>query len=189
MIFLVTLLLTAFNLVSKSVFVNRLVRSGILFSTVVGAEIVAKPLISEILFSTAVNAEVLANPLMLGILPSTLVILVLKSVFLTRLRTSGIFFAILAILSSKCDPSFSYLVLETKFVSILLTLLTNSSYSVFFTTSFLTALLNLAKSIGTDVSLSVSNLSTSVFRLAQFNFSAKLLASICDILFKSVFVT
>ena len=95
----------------------------------------------------------------------------------------------LSVLSSKSDPSFSSLVLETKFVlSTPFTLLTNLSYSVFFTTSFLTALLSLANSIGTDVSLSISSLPTSVFKLAKFDFSAELLTSICDIFFKSVFV-
>ena len=171
-LFLVTLSLMAFNLASKYVFVIRPVISCILFSTVVNAEVVAKLLISGILFSTAVNAELLANPLIL-VLPSTSVIFVLKSVFLTKLLKSGIFFSILSILYSKSDPSFSSLVLETKFVlSIRFTLLTNLSYSVYFTTSFLTTLLNLAKSIGTEVSLSISSFSTSVFRLAKFDFSA-----------------
>ena len=51
----------------------------------------------------------------------------------------------------------------------------NLSYSVFFITSFLTTLLNLARSTGTVFNLSVSILSTSVFKLAKFDFSAKLL--------------
>ena len=50
-------------------------------------------------------------------------------------------------------------------------------YSVFLTTLFLTALLNLLKSTGTGTNLSISNLSTSVFRPAKFDFSAKLEAS------------
>ena len=62
------------------------------------------------------------------------------------------------------------------------TLETNLLYSVFLITSFFTTLLNLAKSLGTGVNLSISNLSTSVFKLAKFNFSAKLLISVCDIL-------
>ena len=70
----------------------------------------------------------------------------------------------------------------------LFTLATNLSYSVFLTTPFFTTLLSLAKSLGTVVNLSISSLSTSVFRLAKFGFSAKLLASTCDIFFKSVFV-
>ena len=142
-LFLVTLSLRAFNLGSKSVFVTRfvtsgilfltavnaelvanLLTSGILFSTVVNAELVANLLISEILFSTAVNAPLVANPLTQGILPSTSVILELRSVFLARSLTSGIFLSILL--------TFSYLVLKTKIVvSIPFTFATNLSYSVF----------------------------------------------------------
>ena len=70
----------------------------------------------------------------------------------------------------------------------LFTLATNLSYSVFLTTSFFTILLSLAKSLGTGLNLSISSLSTSVFKLAKFDFSAKLLTSRCDIFFKSVFV-
>ena len=47
-------------------------------------------------------------------------------------------------------------------------------------TSFLTTLLSFAKSLGTGVNLSISNLPTSVFKLAKFYFSAKLLTSTCD---------
>ena len=70
----------------------------------------------------------------------------------------------------------------------LFTLATNLSYSVLLTTSFFTTLLSLAESLRTGVNLSISSLSTSVFRLAQLDFSAKLLTSTCDIFFKSVFV-
>ena len=70
----------------------------------------------------------------------------------------------------------------------LFTLATNLLYSLFLTTSFFTTLLSLAKLLGTGVNLSISNFSTSVFRIAKFGFNAKLLASICDIFFKSVFV-
>ena len=69
----------------------------------------------------------------------------------------------------------------------LFTLATNLSYSVFLTTSFFTTSLSLLKSTGTGANLSIFSLSTSVFKLAKFDFSAKLLASICDIFFKSVF--
>ena len=55
-----------FNLPSKSVFVMKLVISGILFSTAVNAEAVAKPLTSGILLSTAVNSVLLAKPLISG---------------------------------------------------------------------------------------------------------------------------
>ena len=68
------------------------------------------------------------------------------------------------------------------------TFVTNLLYSVFFTTSFFTSD-NLLKSTGTGTSLSISNLSTSVFKLAKFDFSAKLLTSTCDTFSKSVFVT
>ena len=74
---------------------------------------------------------------------------------------------------SKSDLSVSYVVFKTNLaVSMLSTLATNLSYSVFLTTSFFTTLLNLAKSLGTGVNLPISNLSTSVFRRAKFDFSA-----------------
>ena len=63
----------------------------------------------------------------------------------------------------------------------LFTLATNLSYTVFLTTSFFTTLLSFAKSLGTGVNLSISSLSTSVFKLPKFDFSAKLLTSVCDI--------
>ena len=66
---------------------------------------------------------------------------------------------------------------------------TNLSYTVFLTTSLFTTLHSLAKSSGAGVNLSVSSLSASVFKLAKFDFSAKLLASTCYIFFKSVFVS
>ena len=44
----------AFNLASKFGFVTKLVTSGILFSNVVNAELVARPLTSGILPSTSV---------------------------------------------------------------------------------------------------------------------------------------
>ena len=50
-----------------------------------------KLLTSGILLSTAVNAELVAKPLILSILPSISVTLALKSVFLTELLTTGIF--------------------------------------------------------------------------------------------------
>ena len=75
----------------------------------------------------------------------------------------------------KSDLSVSYVVFKTNSaVPILSSFLTNLSYSVFLTT-FFTTLLSLAKSLGTGVNLSISNLSTSVFKLAKFDFSVKLL--------------
>ena len=184
LLFLVTLSLIFFNLVSKSIFIlpsisltlvlksiflTKILILGILFSTTVKTDFVAKLLISGILFSTTVKADFVAKLLISGILLSISVTLVLKSVFLTKLVTSGIFLSILSILFSKSDPSFSCLVLETKSVlSIPFTsnLATNLSYSVFLITSFLTTLLNLAKSTGTVFNLPASILSTSVFKLA-----------------------
>ena len=51
------------------------------------------------------------------------------------------------------------------FNEIAFTFATNLSYTVFLTTSFFTTLLNLLKSVGTGTSLSMSDLSTSVFTL------------------------
>ena len=70
----------------------------------------------------------------------------------------------------------------------LFTLETNLLYSDFLTTFFFTTLLSLSKSLGAGVNLSISDLSTSVFKLGKFGISAKLLAPACDIFFKSFFV-
>ena len=72
--------------------------------------------------------------------------------------------------------------------SILFTLATNLSYTAFLTTSFLTTSLNLLKSTGTGANLSMSNLSTSVFKLAKFVFNAKPEVSTCEIFLISTFV-
>ena len=70
--------------------------------------------------------------------------------------------------------STSYLVFRTNpLVSILFTFATNLSYR--------TLSLSLLKSTGTGTNFSMSNLSTSVFRLAKFYFSAKLVKSVCEI--------
>ena len=73
-------------------------------------------------------------------------------------------------------------------VSILFTLLTNLIYSVSLITSFFTTLDNLLKSTGTVFSLSVSNVSTSVFKLAKFVFDAKFEISTWAIFLISSFV-
>ena len=74
----------------------------------------------------------------------------------------------------------SYLVFKTNYVvSILSTFVTKLLYSVFLILSFFTTLLNIAKSLGTTVNFTMSNLSTSVFKLARFVFDAKLLTSTC----------
>ena len=72
-----------------------------------------------------------------------------------------------------------YLVFNAKsLVSILSTFATNLSYTVFLTTLFFTTSLSLLKSTGTGANLSMSNLSTSVFKLAKFVFNAELEVSI-----------
>ena len=82
-----------------------------------------------------------------------------------------------------------YLVFKTKsLVSVLFTFAANLSYTAFLTTLFFTTSLNLLKSTGIGTNLSMSNLSTSVFKLAKFVFSAKLEVSTCEIFLMSVFV-
>ena len=131
----------------------------------------------------------MAKPVILGILFSISLISAFKSVFLARSLVSGIFISASLIFFSKSDLSASYLVFKTNpVVSMLSTFVTNLSYPVFFATSFLTTLHSLAKSIETDVSLSISSLSTSVFNLAKFDFSAKLLTLTYDTFLKSVLV-
>ena len=72
--------------------------------------------------------------------------------------------------------------------SILFTLAAKLSYTFFLTTSFFTTSLSLLKSTGTGANLSISNLSTSIFKLAKFVFNAKLEVSTCEIFLISVFV-
>ena len=84
--------------------------------------------------------------------------------------------------------SVSYLVFKTNaLLSILFTVATNLSYTVFLTTSFFTRSLSLLKSTGTGANLSISNLSTSVFRPAKSGFNAKHKVSTCVIFSRSVF--
>ena len=83
---------------------------------------------------------------MLGILPSISVILAFKSVFLAKSLVSGIFLSVLLIFFSKSDLSVSYVAFKANpVVSMLFTLATNLSYTVFLTTSFFTTLLSFAK--------------------------------------------
>ena len=70
----------------------------------------------------------------------------------------------------------------------LFTLATDLSYTAFLTTSFFTASLSLLKSTGMGANLSISNLLTSVFKLAKFVFNAKLEVSTCEIFLISAFV-
>ena len=146
-LFEVTLSLIFLNLASKSVCFTKLLTSGILFST-------------------AVNAELVARQVILGILPSISVILAFMCFFASSL-VSGIFLSASLIFFSKSDLSVSYAVFKANpVVSTLFTLATNFSYTDFLTTSHFTTLLSFAKSLGTGVNLSIFSLSTSVFKLA-----------------------
>ena len=103
-------------------------------------------------------------------------------VFLTKSVTSGFFF-------SNSALSIWYLVFKANsLVSTLFTLATNLLYKAILTALFLTTSLNLLKSTGTGANFSLSNLSTSVFRLAKFVFSAKVEVSTCVTFLRSVFV-
>ena len=83
------------------------------------------------MFSTAVDVVFVAKPLILGILPSISMILILESVFLTRLLVSGIFFP--NSVYTSVYTSVLYLVFKTnELVSILFALEANLSYTVFF---------------------------------------------------------
>ena len=70
----------------------------------------------------------------------------------------------------------------------LFTFSTNLSYTVFLATSIFTTALSLLKSTGTGANLSIPNLSTSVFKQAKCDFSAKLELSIPVLSFRSAFV-
>ena len=149
----------------------------------------AKLLTSGNLFSTTVNAELVAKPVILGILFSISAGFAFKSDCLAKSLVSRIFLSASLIFFSLSDLSVSYAVFETNpVVSMLFALETNLLYSFFLTTSFFTTLLSLAKSLRVGVNLSISSLSTSVFRLEKFDFSAKQVTSICDIFLKSVYV-
>ena len=90
---------------------------------------------------------------------------------------------------SNSDLSVSCLVFKTNaLVSLLITLATSLSCTVFLTTSFFTTSLSLLKSAGTGSNLSISNLSTSNFKLAKFVFNVKLEVSTCEISLMSAFV-
>ena len=123
------------------------------------------------LFSTAANAVSATKLLTSGILFSNS----LSFAFLTKSVTSGILF-------SNSDLSASCLVFKTNLlVSMLFTFATNLSYKVFLTASFFTTSLSLLKSTGTGTNFSMSNLSTSAFKLARFVFNAKLELSTSEI--------
>ena len=104
-----------------------------------------KFLTSGIIFSTAVNAEVVAKPLILGILPSISLTLAFQSVFLTSPLAWGSFLSAPLISFSKSDLSVVHLVFKTiPLVSILLTF-ELIYHTLFLTTSLFTTLLILLK--------------------------------------------
>ena len=106
----------------------------------------------------------------------------MRLAFLTKSVTLGI-------LISNSDLSLSYLIFKTNpLILILSTLETNLLYTSFLTTSVFTTSLNLLKSTETGANLSISNLSTSVFKLAKFVFNAKLEVSTCEIFVMSASV-
>ena len=80
------------------------------------------------------------------------------------------------------------LVFNAKSLVSILSFATNLLHTVFLTTSFFTTLLNLLKSAGIGTNLSISNLSTSVFKLEKLVFNAKLEVSTNEIFLMSVFV-
>ena len=108
--------------------------------------------------------------------------------FLTVLLRSGLFSASL-VLFSKSDLSVSYLVFETNpLVLILFLLATNLSYTAFFKKSYFPTSLSLRKSSGTGTNLSISYLSSSVFKLAKSDFITSLDVSIPVAFVESAFV-
>ena len=85
--------------------------------------------------------------------------------------------------------SVPYLVFKTNpLMSISFTSSTNLSYTTFLTTPFFTTSLSLLKSTGTGTNLSISNWSTSAFKLNKSDFAASLDVSIPVAFFKSIFV-
>ena len=97
-------------------------------------------LTSGILFSTTVRAVLVAKTVILGIWALTSIILVLRIALVANLVISGILSSIFLILAL---------------------------YSVFLTTPFCTTLHSLLKSTRTGASLSISNLSTWLFKLLK----------------------
>ena len=81
----------------------------------------------------------------------------------------------------------TYLCQTNPLVSILFTLATNLSYRDFLTTLHFTTWLSL-KSTGTGTNLSISELSTAVFKLAIYDFGAKRELSKYEIFLISAFV-
>ena len=115
-----------------------------------------------ILFSTAVNAEIVAKPLILGIS-----VLTLRIVLLAKLVILGFLSSIFLILALYAA------FLATSFFTALLSLLKSTEAGAnLLITDFYILLFKLLKLIGKLFNLSISNLTTSIFKLAEFDFSA-----------------
>ena len=130
-----------------------------------------KLLVSGALFSTVLNAEVVARPVILGIYILTSLIFVLRLALVARLLISGILssiFFIFALYSVFLMTSFS-----TTSLNVFKSVGTGANLSI----SNLSALVfNLLK-----LFFKLPNLSTSVFKLAKFVFNAKVEVSTCVI--------
>ena len=124
-----------------------------------------KLLILGILFSTEVHAEVVAKPVILGILFLISFIFVLRLLLVAKLLISGILTSIFFILASYS------VFLTASFLTTLLNLLKLAGMGTNLSISYLsTSVFNLLKLFGKFFNLSISNLSTSVFK---FVFNAK----------------
>ena len=108
--------------------------------------------------------------------------------FLTSPLALGIFLSASLIFFSWPDLSVFYWVFKTNsLVSMVLILVTDSSYTVFWTIIF-TTLLSLLNSTGTVFKLSISKSSTSDFKATKSAFQANFDVSMLVSLFKSDFV-
>ena len=124
-----------------------------------------KLLTLDILFSTEIRVAVVTKLVILGISPLTYFILALREALVAKLVISGILSSIFSILA--LHISFLMTSVFTKSLS-LTGIGINSS-----TPKLSTLLFNLLKPLGTFYNLSISNLSTSHFKLAQSSFASK----------------
>ena len=130
-----------------------------------------KLLVSGALFSTVLNAEVVARPVILGIYILTSLIFVLRLALVARLLISGILssiFFIFSLYSVFLMTSFS-----TTSLNVFKSVGTGANLSISNLSALVFNLLNLF--------FKLPNLSTSVFKLAKFVFNAKLEVSTCVI--------
>ena len=130
-----------------------------------------------ILFSTAVNAEIVAKPTTFGISVLTSFIFVLRIVLVANSVISGILSSICFILA------FYSVFLTTSFLITWLNLRKSTGTGANLSMSNLSTLLfELLRLFSKLSNLWISNLSTSVFRLAKCDFSTKLEVKFWEIL-------